>query len=191
MFSCMPLLNFGLNTLFGVLLSSASNPTPLTFDSEMKRVLLILMILSACTTCSDCYEDGQRLLHTWKWLRNIYLNLMLLFFPELVVRNVLNVLHEAGFSDGDWYQLGQQLIEMADLKTIDTNRRKVSDCMVVGVALWLHGVASWLLVLLHDCWCCSMVVGVAPCKVVGVQGRREDWRGPGQIQNVGPILKIV
>ena len=28
--------NFGLNILFGVLSSSASNPTPLNFDSEMK-----------------------------------------------------------------------------------------------------------------------------------------------------------
>ena len=70
---------------------------------------------------------------------------MLLFFPELVVRNVLNVLHEAGFSDGDWYQRGQQLIEMADLKTIDANRHKVSDCMVDTISQWLQSdiEASW------------------------------------------------
>ena len=70
---------------------------------------------------------------------------MLLFFSELVVKNVLNVLHEAGFSDGDWYQLGQQLIEMADLKTIDANRRKVSDCMADTISQWLQSdiEASW------------------------------------------------
>ena len=43
----------------------------LNFDSEMKMILLILVILSDCTTYSDCYEDGQRLLHTWKWLRHL------------------------------------------------------------------------------------------------------------------------
>ena len=70
---------------------------------------------------------------------------MLLFFPELVVRNVLNVLHEAGFSDGDWYQLGQQLIEMADLRRIKASDHEPSNCMIDTVAQWLQSdlKASW------------------------------------------------
>ena len=70
---------------------------------------------------------------------------MLLFFPELVVRNVLNVLHEAGFSDGHWFQLGQQLIEIADLKMIEANRHKVSDCMADTISQWLQSdvEAAW------------------------------------------------
>ena len=66
-------------------------------------------------------------------------------FPELNVRNALNVLHEAGFSDGDWFQLGQQLIEMANLKTIEANYCKVSDCVIHTIAQWLQSdlKASW------------------------------------------------
>ena len=114
----------------------------------MKMILLIFMILSACATYSDCYEDGQRLLHTWKLLRNIYLvfkSNMYLFFPELVVRNVLNILHEAGFSDGDWYQLGQQLMEMAALKRIKASDHEPSNCMIDTIAQWLQSdlKASW------------------------------------------------
>ena len=145
----MPLLNFALNVLFGILSLSASNPTPLNFDSEMKMVLLIHMILSACATYSDCYEDGQRLLHTWKWLRNIYLvfksNWCFSFFPELNVKNALNVLHEAGFSDGDWYQLGQQLIETVDLRRIKASDHEPSNCMIDTIAQWLQSdtEASW------------------------------------------------
>ena len=70
---------------------------------------------------------------------------MYLFFPELVVRNVLNVLHEAGFSDGDWYQLGQQLIEMADLRRIKASDHEPSNCMIDTIAQWLQSdlKASW------------------------------------------------
>ena len=66
-------------------------------------------------------------------------------FPELVVRNALNVLHEAGFSDGDWFQLGQQLIETANLRSIEANCHKVSDCMIHTIAQWLQSdlKASW------------------------------------------------
>ena len=66
-------------------------------------------------------------------------------FPELNVRNGLNVLHEAGFSDGDWYQLGQQLIEMASLKTIKANHHEASNCMIDTISQWLQTdlKASW------------------------------------------------
>ena len=70
---------------------------------------------------------------------------MLSLFPELVVRNVYNVLRKTGFSDGDWFQLGQQLIEIADLKMIEANRHKVSDCMADTISQWLQSdiEASW------------------------------------------------
>ena len=66
-------------------------------------------------------------------------------FPELVVRNILNVLHEAGFSDGDWYQLGQQLIETADLKRIKASDCEPSNCMIDAISQWLQSdlKASW------------------------------------------------
>ena len=66
-------------------------------------------------------------------------------FPDLNVRNALNVLHQAGFSDGDWFQLGQQLIETANLRTIEANYHKVSDCMIHTIAQWLQSdlKASW------------------------------------------------
>ena len=80
-------------------------------------------------------------LETFIW----YLNLMLLFVAELVVRNVLNVLHEAGFSDGHWFQLGQQLIETANLNAIEANCCEVSRCMIDTIAQWLRSdtEASW------------------------------------------------
>ena len=66
-------------------------------------------------------------------------------FPDLVGRDVLNVLHAAGFSDGDWYQLGQQLIETADLKTIKANHHEASNCMIDTISQWLQSdlKASW------------------------------------------------
>ena len=66
-------------------------------------------------------------------------------FSELNVRNALNVLHEAGFSNGDWYQLGQQLIEMAALRRITASDHKPSNCMIDTIAQWLQSdlKASW------------------------------------------------
>ena len=66
-------------------------------------------------------------------------------FPELDVRSILNVLHEAGFSDGDWFQLGQQLIEMAALRTIKANHHEASNCITDTISQWLQGdlEASW------------------------------------------------
>ena len=66
-------------------------------------------------------------------------------FPELNVRNVLNVLHEAGFSDGHWFQLGQQLIETTNLMTIKANHHEASNCMIDTISQWLQCdlKASW------------------------------------------------
>ena len=66
-------------------------------------------------------------------------------FPELNVRNALNVLHQAGFSDGDWFQLGQQLIETADLRRIKSSDHEPSNCMIDTIAQWLRSdlKASW------------------------------------------------
>ena len=66
-------------------------------------------------------------------------------FPELNARNVVNVLHDAGFSDGDWYQLGQQLIEMAALRRIKASDHEPSNCMIDTIAQWIQSdlKASW------------------------------------------------
>jgi len=65
--------------------------------------------------------------------------------PELDVKNVLNVLHEAGFSDGYWYQLGQQLIETATLRRIKASDHEPGNCMIDTIAQWLQSdlKASW------------------------------------------------
>ena len=65
---------------------------------------------------------------------------------ELNVRNIVNVLHEAGFSDGHWEQLGQQLIEYGTLATIRANRHGDSHhCMSDTIFQWLKNdlEASW------------------------------------------------
>ena len=57
---------------------------------------------------------------------------------ELDVKNIVNVLHEAEFADGDWELLGLQLIKHTDLTTIEANRRgKASLCMMDMVSQWL------------------------------------------------------
>ena len=65
--------------------------------------------------------------------------------PGLDVRNVLNVLHESGFSDGDWYQLGQQLMETAALRRIKASDHEPGNCMIDTIAQWLQSdlKASW------------------------------------------------
>ena len=76
---------------------------------------------------------------------SLVINTAASFFPELTVRNILNVLHEAGFSDGDWYQLGQQLMEMAALKRIKASDHEPSNCMIDAIAQWLQSdlKATW------------------------------------------------
>ena len=56
-----------------------------------------------------------------------------------------NVLHEARFSDGDWFQLGQQLIETTNLETIEANHHEASNCMIDAISQWLQSdlKASW------------------------------------------------
>ena len=58
----------------------------------------------------------------------------------------MNVFNEAGFSDGHWFQLGQQLIEDAKLKNIEADYRKVSDCMIHTISQWLQSdlKTSWV-----------------------------------------------
>ena len=58
---------------------------------------------------------------------------------ELSVKNIMNVLHEAGFSFGHWEQLGQQLIEYGTLATFSANRRGDSYlCMSDTIFQWLN-----------------------------------------------------
>ena len=60
-------------------------------------------------------------------------------------RNVLNILHEAMFSDSDWAQLGLQLIQNFDSKTIGADNGRAIDCMIETIAQWLRTDAakSW------------------------------------------------
>ena len=64
------------------------------------------------------------------------------FFPsakELDVKNIVNVLHDADFADGDWELLGLQLVKHADLTTIKANRHgEASLCMMDMVSQWLR-----------------------------------------------------
>ena len=67
-------------------------------------------------------------------------------FPKVLnVRNVLNVLHEAHFADGDWAQLGLQLIDHFDSTTIRADHGRASDCMIDTIFQWLRTdtKASW------------------------------------------------
>lgn len=58
---------------------------------------------------------------------------------ELNLRNIVNVLHETGFSDGHWEQLGQQLIEYDTLATFRTNRHgDCSLCLSDTISRWLN-----------------------------------------------------
>ena len=51
----------------------------------------------------------------------------------------MNVLHDAGFSDGHWEQLGQQLIEYGTLATFRANRLGDSHlCMSDTISQWLN-----------------------------------------------------
>ena len=64
---------------------------------------------------------------------------------QLDKRNVLNILHEAKFSDGDWTQLGLQLIQHFDLTTIKADHDRATDCMIETISQWLakDTKASW------------------------------------------------
>ena len=64
---------------------------------------------------------------------------------ELDVKNAINVLDEAKFADGDWAQLGLQLIDHFDSTTISADHGKASDCMIHTIFQWLRTdtKASW------------------------------------------------
>ena len=61
------------------------------------------------------------------------------------MKNIVNVLHEAKFSAGDWAQLGLQLIDHFDSTTIKADHDKASDCMSHTISQWLNSdiKASW------------------------------------------------
>ena len=66
---------------------------------------------------------------------------------ELNIRNILKVLHEAGFADADWEHLGQLLmVKRHILSTIRANRfGRASLCMMNTIDEWLRNdtAASW------------------------------------------------
>ena len=61
-------------------------------------------------------------------------------------RNVLNVLHNAGVADGDWEQLGKQLVARSALRSIRANRLGNDVLsMIDTIYQWLRSdiEASW------------------------------------------------
>ena len=69
---------------------------------------------------------------------------LVIFFSEfwlsktLDAKNIVNVLHEAQFADGDWAQLGQQLIRHFDSTTIRAEHGRASDCIIDTIFQWLR-----------------------------------------------------
>lgn len=70
-------------------------------------------------------------------------NIILFASPDLDVRNILITLKKGNFTE--WFDLGQQLIKYADLKTIEANHGGGRNLMIDMVALWLRSdlKASW------------------------------------------------
>ena len=64
---------------------------------------------------------------------------------ELNVKNVLNVLREAGFADAGWAELGLQLIQHFELATIKADHSQANLCMIETISQWLKSdpKASW------------------------------------------------
>ena len=65
---------------------------------------------------------------------------------KLDTRNILNVLHEAGFADAHWELLGQWLIKRSALLNIRANRHGDPNlCMIDTISQWLMTdlEASW------------------------------------------------
>ena len=55
------------------------------------------------------------------------------------MRNILNVLHEAMFADGDWEALGLQLIHYSAVRTIRANHHgSATLCMIDTISQWLR-----------------------------------------------------
>ena len=53
------------------------------------------------------------------------------------MKNVVNVLHEAKFADGDWPKLGLQLIDDTTLTTIKSDYGESSLCMIETISRWI------------------------------------------------------
>ena len=64
---------------------------------------------------------------------------------ELNVKNVVNVLREAKFADGDWPKLGLQLIDHFDSTTIKSDYGESSLRMIETISWWLktNSEPSW------------------------------------------------
>ena len=65
---------------------------------------------------------------------------------ELNDKNILNVLHAAGFADAHWELLGMQLIMRSTALTIRANRHGDSSlCMIDTISQWVRTdiEASW------------------------------------------------
>ena len=81
-----------------------------------------------------------------KWKENVQLLLHNFYFiiaefslaKELDVKNAINVLHEATFADGDWAQLGLQLIDLFDSTTIKAAYGQAGLCMIETISQWLR-----------------------------------------------------
>ena len=61
------------------------------------------------------------------------------------MKNVLNVLREAGFADADWAELGLQLTDHFDLSTIKADHGQANLCLIDTISKWLKSdpKASW------------------------------------------------
>ena len=75
----------------------------------------------------------------------VMISLSFFLAKELDVKNIVNVLHEAKFVDGDWAELGLQLIDHFDSTTIRADHDRACDCMIKTITQWLKTdiKASW------------------------------------------------
>ena len=110
----------------------------------------LLCMLAANLQCFLVLEEElpHMLLTTNRSFACIYNYYQLLSYTGLKLdeKNVVNVLHESKFADGDWEQLGQQLIDRPNLITIRANRQHDCIlCMSDTISQWLNNdlEASW------------------------------------------------
>ena len=61
------------------------------------------------------------------------------------MKNILNILREAGFADAGWAELGLQLINHFELATIKADHGQANLCMIETISQWLKSdpEASW------------------------------------------------
>ena len=103
----------------------------------------------------------------------VMISLSFFLAKEISVRNVVNVLHEAMFADGDWAKLGLQLIDHFDSTTIRADHGQAILCMIETISQWLKTdrEASW------------EKLAEAVTKVVGCGNATADiiWQKAGRI----------